>query len=92
MSLSPHNSLLGSRFLSLLFAKEDLALSFPLVVQKSQIPNDGYAFNFNYVLSALVGRVRVGQLVKESISKIIIGKKRLHPSPEILLKCPILWL
>lgn len=42
--LPPSNCLLGTQFLSLLFAEEDLALSFPLAVQKSQIPNDRYAF------------------------------------------------
>lgn len=92
MCLSPYNCLLGSQFLSLLFAKEALALSFSLAVQKSQIPNDRYVFNFNYVQSPLVGQVRVGQLVKESISKIITGKIRLHPRAESLLKFPILWL
>lgn len=92
MCLSPCSCVLGSQFLSLLFAKEDLALRFPLAVQKSQIPNDRYAFNLNYVLSPLVGQVRAGQLVKESISKIITGKIRLHPRAESLLKFLILWL
>lgn len=42
--LPPSICLLGTQFLSLMFAEEDLALSFPLAVQKSQIPNDRYAF------------------------------------------------